>query len=211
MTCPAQTHGRETDYINHGCTCPEARNDHRKRRKYRALYMLERGPMLQPVLPTVLRLRALAAFGYSRVDIAAHSTLSAAHLGQLRIDVNATVTQRVADEVERVYRLLSAFPGKNKRAIAHARRLGYLDPLGLEAPLDADPVVDEVAIDRYLDGDLTVTLTEEERDAAILILQQRGYAPSQMSEALHMNIGRIKRVLAGEAPKKRGPKKQQAA
>lgn len=210
MTCPAQTHGRETDYINHGCICPEARNQHRVRRKYRALYMLEHGPMLQPSYLTAMRLRALAAIGYSRRDLATYSTLSADHLGQLRVYADATVTPRIAAEVERLYRLLSGTQGKNNRAIAHARRLGYKDPMELEAPLDPDPVVDEVAVERALDGH-RVPLSDAERDYAVHLADQRGMLPSQISDLLGMNYARVKSILAGEAPKKRGRKKQQRA
>lgn len=208
--CPAERHDRETDYINHGCICPAARNEHRKRRKYRALYMLENGPMMRPALRTCLLLRALTAIGYSGRDIAAHSPrLTAAHVNQLRSHDDKMVTPRTADEVERLYRLLSGTPGTNLRAMSHARRLGYLDPLALESD-DAAPVIDRVAIERALRGE-RVPLTPDEKAHAVEIGQRRGMLPNHIAVALHMSGDRVRRYLDGVAPKKRGPKKQVAA
>lgn len=171
--------------------------------------MLEHGPMLQPALPTVLRLRALSVHGYSRVDIAKHTTLSAEHIGQLRRDETVLVTARIAAEVERLYRLLSGTPGVNKRAIAHGRRLGYLDPLELEAPIDQDPVIDMVVIDRALAGE-RVPITPEERAEAVRVGARRGMLPNHIAVALNMNFDMVTRYMAGGQPKQRGPKKQAA-
>lgn len=210
MTCPSATHGRETDYINHGCLCPEARDKHRKLRKKRALHMLEYGPMLQPALPTCLRLRALTAAGYSGRDVAAHSTiLSAQHVNQLRSHENKKVTPRIAVEVDRLYRLLSGTPGVNKRAMGHGRRHGYLDPLQLEAPGALGPVIDGVAIDRALHGE-RVPMSPEERAEAVRVGVERGLLPYQIGRALHMSGDRVRDYLAGYQPKKRGAKKKAA-
>lgn len=209
MNCPAATHGRETDYINHGCICPEARNAHRVRRKARALHMLERGPMLQDGTSTALRLRALNAIGHSSRDIASHSFLSWEHLAKLRTDaMRRQVTPRVAAEVVRLYQLLSETPGTNNRARAQARFNGYLDPTALEA-VDDSPAIDMVAIGRALDGE-RVELTSDEKDRAVLIGHERGLTPNQIADALHMNGGRVKLIIGGVPRKKRGPARKAA-
>jgi hypothetical protein len=202
MNCPSARHDRETDYVNHGCICEAARNEHRRRRKYRALYMLEHGPMLQPALRSCLQLQALTAIGHSAGDIASHSRiLTAGHIRQLRHNPDRRVTPRIAEEVERLYRLLSATPGTNKRAIGQARYRGYLDPLTLEAPVDNEPIIDEIAVERAVKGD-RISLSFEEKDEAIRRSLERGLLPNQVSQRLGANVERVRRVQRGE---KRGP------
>jgi hypothetical protein len=164
--------------------------------------MLEHGPMLRPSLRTALQLQALTAIGHSGKDIAAHSTiLTAGHIRQLRHNTNKLVTPRIAVEVERLYRLLSATPGTNKRAIGQARHHGYLDPLALEAPVDNGPIVDEIAVERAVNGD-RISLSFEEKEVAIRLGLERGLLPHQVSARLGANVERVRRVQRGE---KRGP------
>lgn len=188
-------HGTDDSYTNYGCRCDECCNAHRVARKRRYYLFLQSGPRFQPADITVLRLRALTANGYSSVDLAKHSWLSAAYINQLRRRGDKKVMPRTAEEVTRLWRKLSSIPGPNQRAAGHARRLGYPTPADLDP--DVEPSLDEVAIDRAMHGDKTVPLNRFEMAEAIHRLLDHDTSHREVARILGISERRVYRVVSG--------------
>jgi hypothetical protein len=136
------------------------------------------------------RLRALTALGWTAPDLAARSSLSVDTL--CACTRGETVTARTAVAVRDLYeRMWNEHPPestlgermKAQRARAKARRNGWARPLQWDEDIDnpdARPAlgdgingIDEVAIERALEGDKTVSLTKEERAEAVRIAGHR--------------------------------------
>lgn len=136
------------------------------------------------------RLQALTALGWTAVDLEARSGLSkdtfrACVLGER---VTARTVEAVRDLYERMWNEHppESTPGermKAQRARAKARRNGWARPLAWDEDIDnpdAAPAldddihgIDEVAIERALEGDKSVSLTKEERAEAVRIAGHR--------------------------------------
>lgn len=184
-------------------------------RRQHIMYLLRRTanggePLLVPAETAMRQLRHLRLLGYDSRTLAAHSGMNNGHILQVSYGRWKTIAPTTAAKVARMFLDLKDFPGPSKTATTFAKKAGYA-LIEDDSTLDLDPVVDQVAIERFIAGDRTVPLTQHERDTAIHLLHERGYYVYQISDTLHMNVARIKRVLAGEPKKKRGPKKAAAA
>jgi hypothetical protein len=73
------------------------------------------------------------------------------------------------------------------------------DPVSAEQPpatrIDASGAIDEIAVERAMDGD-HVTLTRAERDEAVRRLTARGLSVRQIAERLRIRTGRASGCLA---------------
>lgn len=178
-------------------------------RRYAIRRKLRGQAMSEPAAPIRQMVRELRAAGYPLPMLEAETGLNRNLFYRLSNGVGGDWVQlRTAAAIRTAYVRLKDFPGPDVRAALWARKSGWTPPLPPE--IDDDPVIDRVAIDRALTGE-RVHLTPEERAVAVAIGNQRGILPYQISELLGMNGGRVKAYLAGVQPKKRGPKKQQAA
>lgn len=72
---------------------------------------------------------------------------------------------------------------------------GYSD-VPLDEPLDDDPVIDEIAIERRIGGDTEVRLTREEKVVAAHLMIAKGYTETQISDVLNTNGVEVKKMLA---------------
>lgn len=80
-----------------------------------------------------------------------------------------------------------------------ARRKYYRERPRTQRHGEAAPSVDPLAIERRLDGDLTVRLTRAERAAAIRQLDAAGHTPAAIARRLHMSGGDVLTVLGRAA------------
>jgi len=136
------------------------------------------------------RLQALTALGWTAPDLAARSSLSVDTL--CACTRGETVTARTVEAVRDLYeQMWDQHPPestcgermKAQRARAKARRNGWARPLEWDEDIDnpdAAPAldddshgIDEVAIERALEGDRTVSLTKAERVEAVRIAGHR--------------------------------------
>jgi hypothetical protein len=215
-TCPAKTHGTYAAY-QRGCRCRHAREAHR-------IYMkrLREGRSAKRTVDgcgTRRMIQALWAIGHTSQVIAEASAgrFSDTHVALLATRQQVRITTR--DAVRDVYRLLAGQVGNSPRTRARAAAAGYVSPMRWGADID-DPeavpepigpdvgavaeaaVVDEVAVERALDGQ-RVDLTDDELLAAVQIGSARSMPPWLLSERLHMNVSGVHRLLEGELPPRR--------
>ena len=161
------------------------------------------------------RLEALAVIGWSQ-----HALARA--LGRRTRDIErwqhaTTVTAGTADLVNRVYGRLKLRPppedtaAKRRRAertLAHALSNGWLAPLAWDdIDVDPDPVptppargrrerrvdIDDVAVERAMDGDASVSLTREETTEAVRRLTENGHSITEIAERLHVGASTVSR------------------
>lgn len=130
-------------------------------------------PGSEPFVPrigTVRRLQALMVMGYSHSDLADLGIDSRNLLNQQ----GRWITRSRHDAVADLYRRLSTVPGPTPRSARWARERGYPGPadwhdidhdlepdLTHHEPVDED--LDDVAIDRAMDGDRSVRLSKAEK------------------------------------------------
>lgn len=72
---------------------------------------------------------------------------------------------------------------------------GYSE-VPLDEPLDDDPVIDEIAIERRIAGDSTVTLSREEKVVAAHLMAAKGFSESLIADTLNANNVEVKKMLA---------------
>jgi DNA-binding NarL/FixJ family response regulator len=53
--------------------------------------------------------------------------------------------------------------------------------------VDEDEVIDEVAIERFIGGDASITLTRDEKREAVMVLVRRGHTNSEIARIMHMS------------------------
>lgn len=148
--CTAARHGTDDAYVNAGCRCPDARDEHRVQRKRRKLRLIENGPATLPGVGVARRLRALAALGYGIDVVADTMRMDRSYVHRLRCGrpvVERATHQRVAE----VYRLLADRPRTARTAAQrtsatktrrHAARAGWLPPLWFDDDTIDDPTYD---------------------------------------------------------------------
>lgn len=151
--CNAVRHGNYTAYHRSGCRCPEAREAWRVYNKRRREGRLE--PAVIPSLGTARRLRALAAIGWPRREIAARLGYGKQMVGHLERPLRAHVTVRTAAKVAALYNELQGITGPCTRTRLKAAALGYWAPplwVDIDDPADdpgsADEESDVVAVER---------------------------------------------------------------
>ena len=209
--CQAISHGRESDYNSRGCRCPEARalaNSSRLRRKHR---LKNAGPGYIAAHGAARRLQALACMGWDCVQIGEYIGSDHNHVSQVRRMQRDIVTKRMHDVVVLTYKNLATVRGPSKRAVADAARNGWAAPVDwwgldiddpntqpgdIEPYVSSDDYVDEVAVERVIAGDTSITLTRPEKLAAAEILLRRGVPKRHIIELLHISARDFKTAAA---------------
>lgn len=153
---------------------------------------------------TTRRLQALLAIGWTHQTMREHSGLQTASLLHQK---GNWVTRSTHDTVAAMYRDLTARPGPSPRTAARARRLGYASPLSWhdidhdEAPEhddheDSNAYLDEVAIQRRMNGDQAVPLTKAEQAALIHAWAATGRTAAECERVTGVNVHRVRREHA---------------
>lgn len=130
-------------------------------------------PAAEPFVPrigTTRRLQALLYMGWGHQNMRAVSGLNTANLVHQQ---GRWVTRTTHDAVAAMYRDLSSRPGPSSKARTYALQRGYRGPadwqnIDLDTEPDTDELedvsgVDEVAVQRVMDGDFTVNLNQAEK------------------------------------------------
>ncbi|MDR6861950.1 helix-turn-helix domain-containing protein [Phycicoccus sp. 3266] len=146
-----------------------------------------------PSTGTVRRLQALTVMGWSMADLAERCDVAESTLHALRDPKHRTTRPKFAAAVERLYDELADKEGNCRYAGARARNRGWLPPAAWDDP-DTDPqpgeqgtddVVDEVVVERAMNGD-PVTLTDTERAVALERLAAAGHSDREIGRRLHV-------------------------
>lgn len=156
------------------------------------------------------RLQALATLGWSIPALAVRAELTSRSLR--RALTTTTVTADTARTIAALYDHLHATPAPRrtaheraaaKKAAAHARTTGWAPPHAWDDidndPPDntddpaADTIVDDVAVERAMNGQ-PVRLTPTERREAVARLTRRGLSARRIAELLHTTSRTIVRV-----------------
>lgn len=136
--CPSRRrHGTRLAYMNDGCRCPDAREQHRIYRK--RLRENRQQPAFVPADGTIRRLRALAAIGWTNAELAARLHVTKIAVGWWRAARYERVHRDTARRIAALYEQLSAVPGPSSRARVYARRAGWVPPLLWEGVDIDDP------------------------------------------------------------------------
>ncbi|MFI5934751.1 hypothetical protein [Actinoplanes sp. NPDC051494] len=209
--CTADFHGTYTAY-RRGCRCPHAREDHRLYQK--RLRQGRNQPRVVDVTGAARRIQALWAIGHTSDDIvaAASGVLNASYVANLwrRQMVTVFTWQAVA----RVYRELSAVPGRSERTRRRAAAAGYPSPMRWGADIDdpaavPDPVaaevepgdLDMVVVEAVLAGDSAGRdLSPAEQVEVLHRGMARGRSLTSLAELLHVNNYIARTLLAGRMP-----------
>lgn len=204
--CTAARHGTAAAY-RRGCRCDLARRAIARYENERRLDAMHDRSRTLPNVGAVRRLHALRALGYSARDLASRIGVDERNIA--RWPHRTWISRAHHDAVCRVYTELAATPGPDERARRHAARRGWQPPLwwdddALDIPGAVDDIqyletgadVDEIAIDRYLDGDATVTLTRAEKQAALTRLLHDGLSLSAAGARVGINNTYARRYAA---------------
>jgi hypothetical protein len=163
---------------------------------------------------TCRRVRALAALGWSFPQQAKRLGVSPQRVRELSLlGDNSWVTPETADGVSDLFEQLSATPGDSTKARRHAARNGWLPPLAwddLDDPRESpdrfgpcgQEFVDEVAVERSLDGD-DIDLTDRELIAALQMGTARGVSLSKLAHQFRLNCFSARKMLGGDLPPRR--------
>lgn len=148
------------------------------------------------------RIHALIALGYTRTWIAAQI----GQRGPLQLG-EFLVTERHARAIRDLYERVGDTPAFDSPGAARSRneaaRNGWLRPIDLDLDPrrgeegDSEPV-DEVAVERACAGDL-VTLTTDEKRAAVRLLAARGLGSGDIARRLRLSGDTTRRLLAETA------------
>jgi transcriptional regulator with XRE-family HTH domain len=142
--CTAAKHGDENAYTNHGCTCDDAREDRRVKEKRR-----REGRHVSPyidVTGTSRRLRALAALGWSREDLAEQLGCSPQLVERHRTGRLQRLHVSAARRYKDLYERLQGTPGPSAVARAHAARAGWAPPLAWDDDALDDPTAQPTGV-----------------------------------------------------------------
>lgn len=157
------------------------------------------------------RTQALVAIGWPLDDLADRAGVSRRTL--TRATTGETVTPALAASVATIYEQLSMTVGPSRMARLVAARKGWPPPLAwdedriddpraeVEAP-DADDVVDEVAVNRFLSG-VEITLTRSERAAAAARLAADGHRHHAIATRLRTGVITVRTLLNEHEEKNR--------
>lgn len=203
MICPAMRHGTATAYQVDGCRCPDAKlAQHRYRKQLRHRH--HRGDATTvSAIGIKRRLQALQVMGWPRPEIMRRLGVSD-HGTWLTVVDN--VRPQTLDRVRAVYDELWDKPGPSAWTRSWALNRGYLPPMAWDDVLIDDPSCqpftnvenatavegDDVAIDRFIAGDLDwKALTPQERIAAAVEMDRRGYTRKVIAERVHMRFSTL--------------------
>jgi DNA-binding CsgD family transcriptional regulator len=201
--CPKarHKHGTTLAYNIDRCRCFQCRvAKSRSAATYRAGGRWTDGTLV-PSIGTVRRLRALAAAGVTSRRVAAAAGISYDMVQQLRRGHHRFTQRHIADSVARAYDQLWDKGGVDhdaKCAASMARRHGYHPPLAWDDDTIDDPdatpirkytlprdrtIVDDIAVQEAIAGRRT-RLTKAERQAATLLLTERGLGANEIARIL---------------------------
>lgn len=200
MTCQAKVHGTATAYNAHRCRCDDARLAHARDEKRRRWEKMQGRPRRVDSTGTVRRLRALMRLGHRAIEIG--ELLGVSDEAVLQITRRPTVYRSTAERVRAVYDQLSMTLGGSDETRRRAERQGWPPPLSWDDDTIDDPaarpvgvaghpVVDEVAIARFLAGDTTVSLSWDEKCVAVARGEAAGWSRSQLQRALKLSGARM--------------------
>lgn len=185
--------------------------------KVRKLNILAGKSTRVPITGTRRRIRALCALGWSYNQIGQMAGFPRENVRRLATDEARThVTVEVANKIARVYDEKSmTLPDNTNRRLNYfrnkAKASGWLPPLAWD-DIDTDPEpstrksgyvpdeqandIDEVAIQRFLSGDKSVTLTRTERYAVFNAWRAEGRPLSELERRTGWNTNRMRRQVA---------------
>lgn len=159
---------------------------------------------------TIRRLQALAAIGWSTVDLAEYLDRSPCDLRKTRTGYWPTVRRGTAQAVAALYEQLCMTPGPSKVARAAAARGGWLPPLAWD-DIDTDeqasdaltcadksveePDVDPVVVERVLAGD-RLPANRAERHEVIRRWVDAGRSVTALEELTGWNVRRYRQEAA---------------
>ena len=159
------------------------------------------------------RIEALRALGYSMSDLAAPLGVRETEVTRAYQGRQTVRYQRWALACE-VFEALSTTPGRSDRARRHARIQGYLLPMEWEGYDIDDPrvvpprsirrssetptnyAVDEVLVQRIVDGRHEGMLPKLERDAAFRRLNEAGWSAARIADRLQVSQRTVERLRA---------------
>jgi hypothetical protein len=105
---------------------------------------------------------------------------------------------RISEAIGQGGRALQLGQGRVTAANARAVKALFDQVLGdswLADPVDdEDEVVDEIAIERFLSGDTSVTLTRAEKVEAVWTLRRRGRTNSEIARTMHMSGATVAQI-----------------
>jgi hypothetical protein len=171
--------------------------------------------------PSIRRLRALAANGWSPTAIAGELSICPARIARILKSANVTVATATAIRI--LYDRAGDTPPHTcterhrhaaENAWARARRQGWLPPIAWDnIESDAEPShaapgrhpngafdIDEIAIERAMNGD-EVKINGSERDEVIRRLTDRGYPVRHIADRLHTTARTVTRRRAANRAK----------
>lgn len=192
--CRARSHDRTT-YAQGSCRCDTGRNDRRiylkRRREGRAVLVRI------PALGYQRRIHALIASGWSyrRIGVAA----GMAHQEIRRVSlVSQWVSRATATRLDQAWATLSEDDGGSIRSIKLGRIMDWaptwawdgrdIDDPRARPQLHAEPIIDEVLIQRVLDGKRSYRdLNPDERLGAYRAAIAAGWSVNRMQEVFHVS------------------------
>lgn len=207
--CTAARHGTLRAYNVNRCRCPAARAAHTRDEKRRRLEALEGRTRLVDATGTHRRLRALMAIGWRSRDLAPRIGWASGELDT--IFRRPTVRRITAARVQSVYQQLADHPGPSQQTRRRAERAGWLAPLWWDddtidnpsipdhGKIGQEPVIDQVAIERYRGGETSIKLTRAEKQAALTQLVLDGVSISAAGAQLGVNATYARRYAAAAA------------
>jgi hypothetical protein len=208
--CQATRHGTATAYQVDRCRCQSARDAQRRYIK-RWRHDKERGVARKvPAIGTHRRIQALMANGWSVDQIMDRAGYRKSG-NWIKYDAT-TLHVNTAAKIAEVYNELWDKPGPSKWTRTWARNQGYLPPLAWDDDTIDDPaawanetaeaaVLDEVAVERFIAGDIDWrALTVPERIEAGTRMQRDGISRNEIHERCHVNQQQMTAALNAAQP-----------
>jgi hypothetical protein len=205
MTCTAVKHGTATAYQAYGCRCPEARDAQRRYKKHWQRDKDTGRARRVPAIGTQRRIEALMTLGWSLNEIMTRAGYRDSGNWVKYDAVNISV--RTAARVTAVYDELWDKAGPSQWTRTWARNRGFAPPMAWDDSTIDDPAaspdlggadedVDQVAVDRFIAGDIHwQRLTVDERLAAAVRMDRSGWSRQQIADATHLNSPLLQRTL----------------
>jgi hypothetical protein len=191
-------------------TRPVARRTAARLRATRLAWTPPAGHVL--ALPAVRRLQAMAYIGHPPARLAPALAQPAWLVWEWTTGEHRFMRHHVLRDVDRLYRRRGLTEGPCVDVAAYARAQGWVSALAwdddtIDDPwgrpdrgprLEPDHIVDPVAVERALAGDLVVAarLTLRERHVAAQVGSQRGRSAAELSDLLYRTERTVQRVRA---------------
>lgn len=148
------------------------------------------------------RVQALAALGWDYPDLAAQCGLATSQISS--VPARGTIATALWVRIAQVYEELSMTIGPAPRMQDFARALGWAPPLAWDDEDIDDPHghprrpvgtrgVDEVAVQRVLCGDRSISLSRDEQRLITEHAEQRAWSDERLAETLQMSVPTVMR------------------